>query len=140
MNEDLYRLVYCSRNRVQGTPHEVGASIREMVEQSSKNNQRHGITGALVFNAGIYAQVLEGRLLDVETIFNKIKQDARHGEVLLLNVGAVRQRQFGGWSMAFADTGLDDRAPEITQILEQAFAHPSEAVRPVTDLLRRLAV
>lgn len=101
MSEAIYRLVYYSRNRLGGPSEAVAAQIRQILGASQTNNAKVGVTGALMFNRGCFAQVLEGPQGAVETTFERIQRDERHGEVSLLSFGAVDGRGFPNWSMAY---------------------------------------
>jgi len=102
----IYRLVYYSRNHVATDADTFTAAIDEILASSRTNNARDGITGALMFNAGCFAQVLEGPLDNVEAAFERIQQDERHGEVSLLGLVPVPERSFPNWAMGFV--GLSD--------------------------------
>jgi hypothetical protein len=106
VSQDLYRLVYYSRNRVPGDG--AAGEIRAMLDASRTNNDRVGVTGALLFNAGCFGQVLEGTREAVETTFERIQRDDRHGDVSLLEFQPVPERAFANWSMAFVGAGQLD--------------------------------
>ncbi|AMB47245.1 BLUF domain-containing protein [Methylobacterium sp. AMS5] len=108
--KDLRRLVYYSRNRVAGAPAAMDETIRSILAASRANNARIDVTGALMFNAGCFAQVLEGPEDAVETTFERIQQDERHGEVSLLAFEAVETRLFTDWSMAYVGASQADAA------------------------------
>jgi hypothetical protein len=108
MNNALYRLIYYSRNRIAGPTHEISAHIEAILEQSRSNNAAVGVTGALMFNIGCFAQVLEGPQPAVEATFERIQQDERHGEVSVLEFGPVEHRNFPNWSMAFVGASRTD--------------------------------
>lgn len=95
----LYRLVYASKNFLKGV--EAEAAIEQILEASRRTNQRLGVTGALMFNGGAFAQVLEGPQKGVEQTFERIQCDPRHGDVTVLEGGPIRERGFVNWSMAF---------------------------------------
>lgn len=101
MSDPIYRLVYYSRNRLAGRHADTAAQIAQILAASQANNVRVGVTGALMFNRGCFAQVLEGSQRAVETTFERIQQDDRHGDVSLLSFGAVEARGFPNWSMAY---------------------------------------
>lgn len=107
MNEAVHRLVYYSRNRLPEAAM-TGPAIDEILAASRANNTRVGVTGALMFNAGCFGQVLEGPQDAVETTFERIQQDERHGDVLLLAFGPVPGRAFATWSMGYV--GASDRS------------------------------
>lgn len=98
---DLYRLVYASKNLLPGKEADASASVAQILETSQRNNAKAGVTGALMFNGGAFAQVLEGPRLGVETTFERIQRDERHGDVTGLQCGPVEERGFANWSMAF---------------------------------------
>ncbi|MGX7705993.1 BLUF domain-containing protein [Methylobacterium sp. Gmos1] len=98
---DLYRLVYASKNLLQGPDHEITAAVRQILAASQANNRAIGVTGALMFNGGAFAQVLEGPRAGVEETFERIQRDERHGDVTVLQCGPAETRGFPDWSMAF---------------------------------------
>jgi hypothetical protein len=105
MTDPLFSLAYFSRNAIAGSGAEVQAHIAQILSSARRNNAACGVTGALLFSDGCFAQVLEGRRSDVETIFEAIQCDARHCDVTILHLHEVERRSFGAWSMAFG--GID---------------------------------
>ncbi|MGK6325395.1 BLUF domain-containing protein [Sphingomonas sp. DT-51] len=110
MSTSIYRLVYYSRNHLVGEGDAFAAELARILAKSQANNARDGITGALMFNAGCFAQVLEGPLEQVEAAFERIQQDERHGEVSLLTLGGIDARSFPNWAMGFVGASVDDAA------------------------------
>jgi hypothetical protein len=108
MNEEIYQLVYYSRNRNAASPDQMAATIRQILLASRRNNARVNVTGALMFNAGCFAQVLEGPRAAVEHTFERIQQDERHGDVSVLGFGPVAGRAFEGWSMSFVGESAEN--------------------------------
>lgn len=104
MADDLYRLVYYSRNRIGQTEQEPTQEIHDILAASRRNNAAAGVTGALLFNAGSFGQVLEGGRRAIEATFERIQRDPRHGDVSLLDFQPIRLRGFPNWSMAFIGT------------------------------------
>ena len=90
----LHRLVYCSANRIEALPAEFTAQVEQILATSRRNNQLVGVTGALMFSAGSFGQVLEGPQAAIEATFERIQQDHRHGNVLLLETVAIENRTF----------------------------------------------
>jgi hypothetical protein len=100
MPDDLYRLIYYSRNRIPPDA-DVAAEVDSILRASQRNNAAAGVTGALIFNNGVFAQVLEGDRATVESTFERIQRDDRHGDVEVLSFEPVSKRIFESWSMAF---------------------------------------
>ena len=107
--ESLHRLVYFSRNLVPGKPAEIATEIESILESARRNNAQRSVTGALIFNSGIFAQVLEGALQDIEQTFERIQRDARHGDVHVLAFEGTSIRRFPSWSMAFVGRSAEGR-------------------------------
>ena len=109
MTENLYRLAYFSRNLIPGKPAEIAAEIESILASARRNNAPLAITGALIFNSGVFAQVLEGARRDIEHIFESIQRDTRHGDVLVLAFEETSHRRFPTWSMAFVGRSAEGR-------------------------------
>ena len=107
---DLYRLVYTSRNLLDGGEDERSAAVAGILAVSKRNNARVGVTGALLFNAGSFAQVLEGPRAAVEATFERIQRDPRHSDVSVIQCEPVAERGFSNWSMAFIGHSARGRA------------------------------
>lgn len=110
VEDGLHRLVYYSRNAIGGDGAELDGEIRQILASSRRNNPADGVTGALMFNRGCFAQVLEGGRRDVERVFERIQRDLRHGDVVALQFGPVPERGFPAWSMAFVGGSEEDGA------------------------------
>jgi hypothetical protein len=108
MSTELHRLVYYSKNRITDV-HHIEGEIQSILSAARRNNASCGISGALIFNSGIFAQVLEGELRAIETIFEKIQRDERHGEVQVLAFEKTPARTFPGWSMGYIGRSLNGK-------------------------------
>ena len=129
----LHRVVYCSRNAIAEADADVGREVEAVLDASRRNNQRDGITGALVYSEGCFAQALEGPAAAVERCFGRIQRDFRHADVTVLESRPVQTRLFGDWSMAYGGV-LGSQAARLR--LRQAFTEPrSLAAETVVTLL-----
>ncbi|MGX7744678.1 BLUF domain-containing protein [Rhodopseudomonas parapalustris] len=97
----LYRLLYVSENRIAGDVADVGREIETILNASRRHNHKLGITGALIFNCGFFAQVLEGPRDAVERIFAVIRKDPRHNKIQVITAAEVEAREFPDWTMAY---------------------------------------
>ncbi len=110
MSVTIHRLVYYSRNRMGGSAETMAGIIEGIMAASRRNNAKVAVTGALMFNAGVFAQVLEGPCAAVEHTFERIQQDEHHGDVSLLGFSQASTRAFEQWSMAFVGGSIADTA------------------------------
>ena len=101
MTQALYRLAYFSRNIIDSSL-DMSAEVQQILHVCRLNNQKVGVTGALLFNNSCFAQVLEGPLDAVERTFERIQRDMRHSDVTVLELEPASEREFPEWSMAFA--------------------------------------
>ncbi|RYE61732.1 MAG: BLUF domain-containing protein [Oxalobacteraceae bacterium] len=86
--------------------------VENILQKGRVNNQRDDITGALVFHSGCIAEVLEGPIARLETAFERIKQEERHGDVSLLAIEPIEARSFPNWAMGFVGASLSRKPPE----------------------------
>jgi Sensors of blue-light using FAD len=91
----LVRLMYASRATETVRPEALNAILKK----STSNNPGVGITGVLCFSGEIFLQVLEGGRSQVSKLYNRIAQDPRHGDVVLLSYDEIDERSFAGWAM-----------------------------------------
>lgn len=92
----MKRLTYISRF----ARHLPADEIEKIREASSRNNQRNGITGVLIYLRGIFFQILEGEDAQVDAVFARISRDSRHAEILCLKSECgVGERLFPSYSM-----------------------------------------
>ena len=112
MTDALFSLAYFSRNLIEGAPREIEDEIAGILDVARENNRRVGITGALLFSDGCFAQVLEGPRVALEELFETIQCDPRHSDITILHLHPIETRSFADWSMAYAgqSDALRDRA------------------------------
>jgi hypothetical protein len=135
----LYRMIYCSRNIIAlAMPGaDVEQEIRAILASARRCNEANHLTGALLFTASGFAQVLEGPREAVERTFERIGADPRHADVTVLSFTPTAHRSFPEWTMGFrgqTSTGSDD---PLAHLLDDAmFAGPRATTG--TDVLRLL--
>lgn len=141
MNKDLYRIVYCSRNLIRyGNPSAITQELQAILTKSRTNNQKAGITGALIYSAGSFAQVLEGPLQSIERTFEVIQRDSRHSDVTVVQIGPIDQRQFAEWAMAFAGNNSAEGKPEEVAAFEAVFNNSPGGAESILSILQDLVV
>jgi hypothetical protein len=140
MSEATYRLVYYSRNHIGGAEPSFSENIDQILASSRQNNVRDNITGALLFNSGCFAQVLEGPLAKVEAAFERIQQDDRHGEVSLLALDPIEARSFPNWAMGYVGSSIMDSARFSAVAESSGFDLARLSGDQIHSLLKDLAV
>lgn len=143
MTTALYRLIYCSRNGIAqivpeaSNPKVMEQELRSILAISRRNNQADNVTGALLFTASGFAQVLEGPREILERVFERISGDPRHSDVTVLSFTPTERRSFPDWSMGFCaqmEPGASD--PLVHLLGDTTFTGPRATTG--TDVLRIL--
>jgi hypothetical protein len=116
------------------------AELRGLLAQCRARNARADITGMLLYKDGNFMQALEGDEAAVRALFGRIATDRRHQGLVTLHTGHTEQRQFGDWTMGFADlTAPTGRLPDgYSDFLDLPLTAPAFADRPLRclDLLQ----
>lgn len=135
-----YRCIYWSRNRVDGTAEQVAQALESILLSARRNNRQLGVTGALAFDRGLFAQLLEGEIRAVEMVFEKIQRDERHGDIQVLVFGPATERAFRAWPMAFLGRTLEQHRRFAEAGDEDAASADRPEAKRLLDIVRTLAV
>jgi hypothetical protein len=142
MSGPLYRLLYCSRNviahnRANGRALDMELELRTILDVARRRNKADNITGALLFTASGFAQVLEGYREPVERTFERIGADPRHADVAVLAFTPIDKRSFPDWAMGFCGDSRPGAADPLAHLLSDA-NFSGERATTGGDLLRML--
>ncbi len=74
-------------------------SLDRIVEVSRSRNEREGVTGMLAVDGPRVLQILEGPPDAVAGLYDRIRIDDRHHEVIEIDRRMVEDRHFGSWGM-----------------------------------------
>ncbi len=75
------------------------SEIQKILESSIRNNAKIDITGVLLYSDKKFLQCLEGDYDEIMALYDKIKLDKRHKNVVLITVGMIKERFFPSWQM-----------------------------------------
>ncbi len=131
----LKRISYISRFSRPFSREEVA----QLAADAAERNRRLGVTGMLMSSGGIFYQVLEGPVDEVDRLFQKISADPRHQDVLILNTqDEVEDRQFPMWAMKKVnlDEATVGRLEPVKALLE-AIVMQRESLQRLMRVLSR---
>lgn len=77
------------------------ADLNKLLLKSQKSNRENNISGILLHINGEFIQVLEGSKKAVLDLFEIIKKDKRHKNVIAFDEKEVENKYFSGYFMAF---------------------------------------
>lgn len=104
----LHRIIYFSA----AENHITETELQEILEKAKRNNELKKISGILFHIDGNIIQILEGFKENVIELFEKIKTDNRHKNVIKVIEDDIENRQFNNWNMSYNKTTFK----EINQI------------------------
>jgi hypothetical protein len=127
----FFQLIYMS-SLVTNEP----GILSDILDSSTRNNKRRGITGMILFSEGSVMQVLEGKKDTVLETFQAIQLDVRHCGIFVLIEVEIESRKFASWSMGFRQFSKADleKFPIAANVFKARSdeialrAHPSDAL------------
>jgi hypothetical protein len=111
-----------------------------LLDAARSKNQRLNITGALISQAGVFAQVLEGPQQSVEHVLGLVQHDDRNSNVTVALHGPEAERVFPRWSMAFGDGEESGGLPVAQVAIDAVLAKQEGAGENLLALQRTLVV
>lgn len=93
-------ILYVSRQTLVSLDPE--KAVFDIVTTARRRNAEAGITGAMAYTNGYFAQVIEGTGVALDELMHRIESDDRHSEVTVLRCDAITRRLLPHWSMAYA--------------------------------------
>ncbi len=96
---ELVQTIYHSRATQQADTSLQG--MERLLRQARARNMELGLTGALLYGDGRFAQVLEGSERTVKQVMTSIQRDRRHTQLVLLQSEEfIPEPAFADWAMA----------------------------------------
>lgn len=71
-------------------------------DQTLKKNTSLDISGVLVFNEGNFMQIIEGENDKISILYDKIKEDSRHHNIIEIINNPVKEKLFEGFETGYA--------------------------------------
>jgi hypothetical protein len=97
MGAEVITIAYVSAAVMEMTDDDIAA----ILTQARTNNERCELTGALLYRAGRFIQILEGPDEQVFARFKVIAADPRHRSIHIVSQEPIEERLFPEWTMGF---------------------------------------
>ncbi len=93
----MIHLIYVSSASKEMTEEE----LLELLNQARDRNLIKNITGMLLYGKQSFIQILEGKVDDVNEIYDSIQNDARNTGNIIIQKKTIEGRAFPDWTMGF---------------------------------------
>lgn len=120
----LHELIYVS---LAARPMDT-AALTDLLDEARAYNDRHGITGMLIYHGQEFLQLIEGEEAEVMALFDSVWKDPRHQQIYKMWDAPITERSFCAWAMGFVAPGeaaLQGR-PGYDALLAQGLAASSQ--------------
>lgn len=111
------------------------AELFEFVKLKNNNLQ---ITGILLYADGNFFQVLEGEKNQIKNIFDKIKQDARHYNVIKIFDREKTTTSFTKYHSSFSVVSDPSNQRELQNFLDNEKTHNPENFKSISYLINNI--
>ena len=99
---DIVQLIYLSHATNSNDKTKFEHDVQGILDHSRGYNLVHDITGALLTDGELFAQVIEGPSVAVKRLYSKIIRDGRHNRIVVLQHFLVHVRLFKFCPIAFS--------------------------------------
>ena len=122
----LVELSYISK-----ATHDMGlSSLVHLFDVAQRWNLDHELTGALFYENGHFAQIIEGKRKYVLFIWEKIQKDYRHKVLHRIELDEIDQRLFPNWALRFyGGDQIAKDVPHLVGLLDGLPSHDVELLR-----------
>ncbi len=79
------------------------ARLNDIIAPARHYNERHHISGMLLFTGADFLGILEGHASDLGVLWLRLERDQRHRDLLRIGDDPCGERWFPHWTMAYAD-------------------------------------
>lgn len=131
-----YAIVYVS----SATKDLKESEIKTILEQSVAWNNRHGLTGILLFSEGNFFQVLEGEESVIKDLFESIKKDPRHHNVLQIFGKEIHREAYDGYKADFISSKTHYDPKQIECYMKQMEVLDDSAQKALKNMLKAFVV
>lgn len=102
----LKQIVYLSHSNETSMSHE---ELQKIVMTCRQRNERLEITGLLLYKEGNFCQILDGPEESINIVMESIRNDIRHGGIVVILERFVEERSFRYWNIAFRNLAYTSR-------------------------------
>lgn len=96
------------------------ARLNQIIAPSRRNNERHGISGMLLFTGVHFLAIYEGEERDLDELWWRLERDQRHCDLFRIGNDLCGTRLYPEWMMAYEVDSEVDAQIESLRSLQSA--------------------
>ena len=116
------------------------SEIKTLLAKSVAWNNNHGLTGILLFSDGNFFQIIEGDENVIKDLFESIKQDPRHHNVLQIFGKEIHRDAYDGYKADFIATHEHYDPKKIEGYMKQMEVLEESTQKAVKNMLKAFIV
>ena len=114
--------------------------LDDIVARAARNNERHHVSGVMLFTGARFLGVLEGAEWDLANLWRKLARDERHQDLRRIGDVLCGARWFPTWTMLRTDSaGVRAQIESLRSSQGPGPAAWADAVHPITLRVRHPA-
>lgn len=98
------QIIYCSR---KGDTFDE-TQLDDFLKQIRRKNKKNRVTGILLLCDNHFFQVIEGETAFLSNLYQELKKDERHYNIVKMLEQTVEEREFPNWSMGYAQATQEE--------------------------------
>ena len=107
------------------------ARLNQIIAPSRRNNERHHISGMLLFTGAHFLSILEGEERDLDDLWWRLERDPRHCDLFRIGNELCGKRLYPEWQMAFdVDSEVDAQIESLRSLQSAGTRARSGTRRP----------
>ncbi|MFO8147542.1 MAG: BLUF domain-containing protein [Bacteroidota bacterium] len=110
--------------------------IKTILEKSVAWNNRQGLTGILLYSEGNFFQVIEGEESVTKELFESIKKDPRHHNVLQIFAKEIHREAYDGYKADFISANADYDPKKFESYLKQIEVLDDPTQKAIKNMLK----
>lgn len=110
--------------------------IKQILNSSKTWNNEHDITGLLLFSEGNFFQVIEGEKEMIPKLFESIKEDKRHHNIIQIFGKDIHKEAYDGYDSDFVSEDANYDPDKFQHYLDQIKVLDSSAQKAVENILK----
>lgn len=110
--------------------------IKDILNNSKEWNNKNGITGLLLFSGGNFFQIIEGEKDMISELFQEIKSDKRHHNIIQIFGKEIHKEAYDGYDSDYVSEDSDIDPEQFQHYLNQIKVLDKNTQKAVENILK----